>query len=122
MKKGNKRRKIDHVKHFLLPGIKSIRMTKIENKIYFSPIPFVPYSDVGNYNCANTFSGSDSANIKLSRCDNHGNLSRSSMSQEFTLWSFIASPRLPVTLVINKENYDFSHSRYDFSFYLKLRF
>ena len=89
------------MKHFLLPGVKSIRITKIENKVDFPPFPFVPYSDVGTYNCANTFLGSDSANLKLSKCDNHGNLNRSRRSQEFTLWSFIASPRSPVTLVIN---------------------
>ena len=71
--------------NILLQTVKSIRITKIENKVDFLPFPFVPYSDVGTYNCANTFLGSDSANLKLSKCDNHGNLNRSSRSQEFTL-------------------------------------
>ena len=48
VKKDNERRKIYHVKHFLLPGVKSIRITKIENKVDFPPFPFVPYSDCGN--------------------------------------------------------------------------
>ena len=74
VKKGNERRKIDYVKHFLLPGVRSIRITKIENKVDFPPFPFVLYSDVGTYNCANAFLSSDSANLKLSKCDNHGNL------------------------------------------------
>ena len=33
----------------------------------------VPYSDVGTYNFENTFLGSDGANLKLSKWDNHGN-------------------------------------------------
>ena len=71
--------------NILLQNVKSIRITKIENKVDFPPFPFVPYSDVRTYNCANNFLSSDSANLKLSKCDNHGNLNRSSRSQEFTL-------------------------------------
>ena len=74
----------DYVKHFQLPGVKSIRITKIENKVDFPPFPFVLYSDVETYNRANAFLGSDSANLKLSKCD-HGNLNGSSRTQEFTL-------------------------------------
>ena len=71
----------------LLQNVKSIRITKIENKVDFPPFPFVPYSDVGTYNCANTFLGSDSENLKFSKCDNLviTYLNRSSRSQEFTL-------------------------------------
>ena len=71
--------------NILLQNVKSIRITKIENTVDFPPFPFVPYSDVGTNNCANTFLRSDSANLKLSKYDNHGNLNRSSRSQEFTL-------------------------------------
>ena len=69
----------------LLQNVKSIRITKIENKVDFPPFPFVPYSNVGTCNWANTFLGSDSANLKLSKCDNYSNVNRSSRSQEFTL-------------------------------------
>ena len=51
--------------NILLQIVKSIRITKIENKVDFPPFPFVPYSDVGTYNCANTFLGSDRANLKF---------------------------------------------------------
>ena len=62
------------MKHFLLLGVKSVRITKIENNVDFPSFPFVPYSDVGTDNCANTSLSSDSAKLKLSRCYNHVNL------------------------------------------------
>ena len=116
VKKDNKWRNIDYVKHFLLPGLKSIRISKIEKKADFPPFPLAPYSDVGIDNCANISICSESANLKLSKCYNYVNLKiRSRRSQEFTSWSFIASPRLLVTLVINYETYDFFfHFHYDF--------
>ena len=73
------------MKHFLLPGMKLIRIIKTENKMDFPLFSFVPYSDVGTDNCADNFLSSDSANLKLSKCYNHVNLNiRSSRSQEFT--------------------------------------
>ena len=84
VKKNNERRRIDYAKHFLLPGVKSVRITKIENNVDFSSFPFVPYSDVGTDNCANTSFSSDSAKLKLSKCYNHVNLNmKSGRSQEF---------------------------------------
>ena len=73
------------MKHFLLPGVKSVRITKIENSVDSPSFPFVPYSDVGTDNCANTYLSSDSGKLKLSKCYNHVNLYiRSGRSQEFT--------------------------------------
>ena len=74
----------------------------LENNVDFHSFPFVPYLDLGTDNCAKTSLSSDSAKLKLSKCYNHVNLNiKSSRSQEFTSKSFIASPRLLVTLVIN---------------------
>ena len=61
------------MKHFLLPGVKSVRITKIENNVDFPSFPFVPYSDVGTDNCANTSLSSESEKLKLSKCYNHVN-------------------------------------------------
>ena len=73
------------MKHFLLPGVKSVRIAKIENNVGFPSFPFVPYSDVGTDNCANTSLSSESAKLKLSKCYNHVNLNiKSGRSQEFT--------------------------------------
>ena len=56
------------MKHFLLLGVKSVRITKIENNVDFPSFPFVSYSDVRTDNCVNTFLSSDSAKLKLSKC------------------------------------------------------
>ena len=62
------------MKHFLLLGVKSVRITKIENNMDVPSFPFVPYLDVGTDNSANTSLNSDSAKLKLSKCYNHVNL------------------------------------------------
>ena len=65
-----------------MPGVKSIIVTKIENKADFPPFPFVSYSDVGTDNCTNTSLNSDSENLKLSKCYNYVNLN--GRTQELT--------------------------------------
>ena len=77
------------MKRVLLPGVKSIIVTKIENKADFPPFPFVRYSDVGTDHCTNTSLSSDSENLKLSKCYNHVNLNiRNGRTREFTSLSF----------------------------------
>ena len=53
VKNNNKRRKIDYVKHFLLPGMKSIRITKLKTR-WISPFSIFPCSDLGTDNYTNT--------------------------------------------------------------------
>ena len=54
------------MKHVLLPDVKSVRITKIENNVDFPSFLFVPHSDAGTDNCANTSRSSDSAKLKQS--------------------------------------------------------
>ena len=78
------------MKHFLFPGVKSVRITKIESNVDFLSFLFVSYSDVKTDNCANTSLSLDSAKLKLSKCYNHVNLNiRSGRSQEFEIASYI---------------------------------